>query len=66
MLECVFTARRCWKRAAECKNRAESALTAEERRRHLMVADHYTELAQSAERSMQAALEERFPRMLTA
>jgi hypothetical protein len=31
-----------------------------------MVADHYTELAQSAERSMQAALEERFPRMLTA
>ena len=66
MLECVFTARRCWKRAAECKNRAETAITAEERRRHLMVAEHFSALAQSAERSMKAALEKRFPRMLTA
>jgi hypothetical protein len=66
MLERVFTARRCWKRAAEWKSRAETAVVAEERRRHLMVADHYTALAQSAERSMKAALKERFPRMMTA
>jgi hypothetical protein len=66
MLECVFMARRCWKRAAEWKNCAETAVTAEERRRHLMLADHYCALAQSAERSMKAALEERFPHMLTA
>ena len=61
MLECVLTARHCWKRAEECKNCAETALTAEGRRRHLMVADHYATLAQSAERSIKAALEERFP-----
>jgi hypothetical protein len=66
MLECVFMARRCWKRAAEWKNRAETAITAEEQRRHLIVADHYSALAQSAEGSMKAALVERFPRMLTA
>jgi hypothetical protein len=66
MLECVFTARRCWNRAAEWKSRAATAITAEERRRHLMVADHYSALARSAERSMKAALEERFPRMMTA
>ena len=66
MLECVFTARRCWKRAAEWKSRAETAITTEERRRHLMVADHYCALARGAERSMKAALEERFPRMMTA
>jgi hypothetical protein len=66
MFECVFTTRRCWKRAAEWKSRAEAAITAEERRRHLTVADHYTALAQSAERSMKGALEERFPRMMTA
>jgi hypothetical protein len=66
MFECVLTARRCWKRAAEWKSRAETAITAEERRRHRMVADHYSALAQSAERSVKAALEERFPRMMTA
>jgi hypothetical protein len=66
MLDCVFMAWRCWKRAAEWKNRAETAIKAEERRHHLMIADHYSALAQSAERSMKAALEERFPRMLTA
>jgi len=66
MLKCVFTARRCWKRAAEWESRAETAITAEERRRHLMVADHYSALAHSAERSMKVALEERFPRMMTA
>jgi hypothetical protein len=66
MFECVFTARRCLKRAAEWKNCAETAITAEERRRHLIVADHYSALAHSAERSMKAALEERFPRMMTA
>jgi hypothetical protein len=49
MLECVFMAQRCWKRAAEWKNRAETAITAEEQRRHLIVADHYSALAQSAE-----------------
>jgi hypothetical protein len=66
MLECVFTARRCWKRAAEWRDHAETAITADERRRHLRVADHYSALARSAERSMKAVLEERFPRMLTA
>jgi hypothetical protein len=66
MFECVITTRRCWKRAAEWKSRAETAITTEERRRHLMVADHYCALARSAERSMKAALEERFPRMMTA
>ncbi len=66
MLECVFTARRGSKRAAEWKSRAEIAFTAQERRRHLMVADHHSALAQSAERSMKTALEERFPRMMTA
>jgi hypothetical protein len=66
MLECVFTARRCWKRAAEWESRSATAVTAKERRRHLTVADHYRALAQSTERSMKAALEERFPRMMTA
>jgi hypothetical protein len=66
MLDYVFTTRRCWKRAAEWKSRAETAITAEERRRHLMVAGHYSALAHSAERSMKAALEERFPGMMTA
>jgi hypothetical protein len=66
MLECVFMARRCWKRAAEWRNRAETAITAAEQRRYFIVADHYSALAQSAERSMKAALVERFPRMLTA
>ena len=66
MLEYVFTARRCSKRAAEWKSLAETAITAEERRRHLTVADHYSALAHSAEQSMKAALEERFPSMITA
>jgi hypothetical protein len=66
MFECVYMARRCRKRAAEWNNHAETALTAEERCRHLMVAEHYRALAESAERSLNAAWEERFPRMLTA
>jgi ABC-type Fe3+-siderophore transport system permease subunit len=33
---------------------------------HLMVANHYRALAESAERSLHAAWERRFPRMLTA
>jgi hypothetical protein len=66
MFERVYMARRCRKRAAEWNNRAETALTAEERCRQLMVAEHYRALAESAERSLNAAWEERFPRMLTA
>jgi hypothetical protein len=66
MFELVFMLRRCRKRAAEWKNRAETAVTAEERYRHLMVAEHYSALAERAERSMKAAWDERFPRMLSA
>jgi len=66
MFELVFMLRRCRKRAAEWKNHAETAVTPEERCRHLMVAEHYSALADSAERSMKAAWDERFPRMLSA
>jgi hypothetical protein len=66
MFERVLMVRRCRKRAAEWNNRAEAAITAEERCGHLMVADHYRALAESAERSLHAAWERRFPRMLTA
>jgi hypothetical protein len=66
MLECVLMARRCRKRAAEWKNLAETATTTEERNGHLIVAEHYSALAEAAERSVKATLEERFPRMRTA
>jgi hypothetical protein len=66
MLECVLMARRCRKRAVEWKNLAETATTAEERSGHLIVAEHYSALAEAAERSVKATLEERFPRMRTA
>ena len=61
MLERVLMARRCRKRAAEWKKLAETALTAEEQRDHLIVAEHYNTLAEAAERSVKATLEERFP-----
>jgi hypothetical protein len=66
MFELVFMLRRCRKRAAEWMSRAESAVTAEERYRHLMVAEHYSALADNAERSMKAAWLERFPGMQSA
>jgi hypothetical protein len=66
MFELVFMLRRCRKRAAEWKDRAETAVTAEEQCRHLMIAEHYGALADNAERSMKAAWLERFPRMLSA
>jgi len=59
-------ARRCRKRAAECKNLAETPKTADERSGHLVVAEHYSALAEAAKRSVKATLEERFPRMRTA
>jgi hypothetical protein len=61
IFERVLMARRCRKRAAECKNLAESATTAAERSGHLIVAEHYSALAETAERAVKAALEERFP-----
>lgn len=66
MFELVFMFCRCRKCADEWKNRAETAVTVEERSRHLMVAEHYSALAANAERSMRAAWDERFPRMRTA
>jgi hypothetical protein len=66
MFERVLMAQRCRKRAAEWIDRAEAAITADERCRALVVADHYRALAESAERSLHAAWERRFPRMLTA
>jgi hypothetical protein len=66
MLERVLMARRCRKRAAEWKKLAETAMTAEERSGHLVVAEHYSALAEAAERSVKVTLEERFPRMRTA
>ena len=66
MLERVLMARRCRKREAEWRNLAETAMTPEERHGHLIVAAHYSALAEAAERSVKATLEERFPRMRTA
>jgi hypothetical protein len=66
MLERVLMARDCRKRAAEWKERAETAMTAEEKRRDLIVAEHYSVLAEAAERSTRVTLEQRFPRMRTA
>ena len=66
MFDRVLMARRCRKRAAEYKSLAETAMTAEERGGHLIVAEHYNALAEAAERSVKATLEERFPRMRTA
>jgi hypothetical protein len=66
MLEGVIMALRCRKCAAEYKNLAETAVTAEERSGHLVVAEHYSALAEAAERSVKATLETRFPRMRTA
>jgi hypothetical protein len=62
MFELVLMARRCRKRATEWKSRADTAITAEERFRHVVVAEHYSALAESAERSLNAAWDERFPR----
>ena len=61
MLERVLLARRCRKRAAEWKNLAETAMTAAERSGHLIVAEHYNAVAETAERAVKATLEERFP-----
>jgi hypothetical protein len=66
MFERVYMARLCRKRAAEWNSSADTARTTEERCRHLIVAEHYRVLAESAERSLNAAWAERFPRMLTA
>jgi hypothetical protein len=66
IFERVLMAKRCRKRAAESNNLAETAVTAEERSGHLIVAEHYSTLAEATERSIKAALEERFPRMRTA
>lgn len=66
MFERVLMARRCRKRAAEWKCSAATAITAEERSRHLVVAEHYSTLAEAAERSVKATLEDRFPRLRTA
>jgi hypothetical protein len=66
IFERVLMARRCRKRAAEWKNLAETAMTAEERSGHLIVAEHYSALADAAERSVKDTLEERFPHMRTA
>jgi hypothetical protein len=41
-------------------------MTAEERSGHLIVAEHYSALADAAERSVKDTLEERFPHMRTA
>jgi hypothetical protein len=64
IFERVLMARRCRKRAAECKNLAETALTAEERSGHLIVAEHYSAVAEAAERSVKATLEAHFPHRL--
>ena len=61
IFERVLMARRCRKRAAEYKNFADTAMTAEERSGHLIVAEHYSALAEATERSIKAALEEHFP-----
>ena len=66
IFERVLMVRRCRKRAAEWKSLAETAMTAEVRSGHLIVAEHYSALAEAAERSVKATLEERFPRMRTA
>jgi hypothetical protein len=46
MFERVLMAQRCRKRAAEWNNRAEAAITTDDRCRHLVVADHYRALAE--------------------
>jgi hypothetical protein len=66
IFERVLMARRCRKRAAERKNLAETALTAAERSGHLIIAEHYNAVAETAERAVKATLEERFPHMRTA
>jgi hypothetical protein len=53
----VLMARRCRKRAAEWLCLAETAHTAAERSRHLIGAEHYSTLADAAERSVK---DERF------
>ena len=60
IFERVLMAKRCRKRAAEWINLAETAVMAEERRGHLIVAEHYSALAEATERSIKAALEENF------
>jgi hypothetical protein len=47
--ERVLMARRCRKRAAEWMKLAETAIMAEERNGHLIVAEHYSALAEAAE-----------------
>lgn len=61
MFERVLLARRCRKRAAEWKKLAETADTNQESVNHLSIAEHYSVLAEAAERSVKAELEMRFP-----
>jgi hypothetical protein len=61
IFERVLMARRCRKRATECWNLAKTAATAAERSGHLVVAKHYSALAETAERAVKGVLEERFP-----
>jgi hypothetical protein len=61
MLERVLMARSCRKRAAEWKKLAETAVTNQESVNHLSIAEHYSALAEAAERSVKAELEKRFP-----
>jgi hypothetical protein len=55
---------------SEARGRVEEASRnchdVEERSGHPVVAEHYNALAEAAERSVKATLEERFPRMRTA